>query len=1133
MAELVFELKRHESILSTLARYLAGHTEYVNDFSEGSITRSLIEGVSQELYRQNVSFGQGITSSLESAIKSAFNLPLQNSSRASGDFTAYRQMLPAPDNVDVQFSTPAIDVNNNRASFTGSIDGNVLTVSALTGSLGLGQGISGTNVAAGTYIAERGNTSSQFIIGPSCSFIGTIANYTLTVSSVINGSLKVGQVISTSSNSYGTITDFLSGSGGTGTYYLSTSSTVSVSTAMIAGRQTVSSTTMKSFSLLNPVSLLSIVASSTVTNPIPAGTYYYSVVPVFGLASAGITREFTGSAPYPITLNSASRVNITWSPCSYFTGYRIYRSTSPFMLNASYTYVDIGTSSFLEDQSTNTYVSRKWPGIFLTYGVSASNLTNNSPAESMATLISSVPTGTVASLTWSRSTSIDSLSSPTGYNVYKSTFDAIMPVPMRLSASLSATTGTLSYGSNISYAMFVGNIMTVFSASHLTFGSLSPDQVLTSSSTLYSNTTILRQISGTTGYEGTYLVNQYYDCPTPTGSGMQITVQTLSGSAVATAQVSVVGSGYLSGQSGTLYCALATPSGGAAAYCAVTITNGAPTLNASVAIIYGGSGYTTGAKTVSLLPNTVFAASVSGTIQYYYKVSTLTSGAESYVSSSVSITAQQSYRSVYLSWDEIAGAIGYRVYRDNSSTFDSPSFYDVTTPFMTDTGSQFSTITCDAPTTFLLSASSTPNTLGFTDTGLIGTKSGWPFNPSAYSVQGPIMIPAGTEVRVGNTQLTYSYPQSVTMSSTTNEITSTIVCNDYGILGNTGANNITQFASPIYGISGGTNLRDIINGRDVETEYEWKSRFRQTLEATARGTRDAIIAGAVGTKIYDSNGFITDQVTKAIITEPSTLNLYVYIHNSTKYGVSSALVSETKKIIDGYTLDSGIKVPGYKAAGIPVTVIAASIYSQDIVIDVTPRPGFSINIIKDNLTAEINRYFNTLDISDGLYIPSITTVTTTSANQNISYQYRIVAIDSNGNKSAASLINSSLTTGNIVPNNTITWDVKSGGPTISFYDILRWDGYAWNLVETIPAGSPYLVSAATLSYTDTRTTLQPYSFTQYGAVYFQKSVLQQLLQRTPGVLTLSMTIPTSAGVDQTVIIPPAGGIVVPGNIVVK
>lgn len=1139
MAELVFELKRHENLLASLARYLSGHTEYINDFSEGSITRSLLEGVAQEMYRQNVSFGQGITSALQSAVKNAFNLPLLDSTKASGEFTAYREMLMAPDSFAVKFSSPSIDTSGNSSSFSGYISGNVLTVSNVTGTIAIGQGISGSGVSNGTYILSQGSTNLQFIIGPSCSFIGSILGNTLTVTSVINGQLFVGHAITNGATSYGTITSLLTGTGGVGTYYLSTSSTIT-STAMMAGAQTVGSqvspVSMKSFSLFNPVAMTEVTASSTTTNPIPAGTYYYSVVPVFGNAANGIIREFKGSAPYSVTLNSAARVSVKWTPVSYFTGYRVYRSTSPFMLNASYTYIDGGSSSSLLDSSVGiTYVTNRWPGTTITYGVSAANTTAGTRRETAASSATSLPSGTIATLSWQASNSLDKLSAPIGYNVYRSDINASIASPSNFSIAPSSSSGTLNYGSQLTYAMITGNLMTVFSSSHVTFGSLTIGQQLTASTGLLSNTSIISQLTGQNGYNGTYLVTQNHGASAiTTGSGLRVNV-TLSNGVIQTATINNAGSSYLNSGAGTLYFAI--DGGSSTAYCSVTVGSGGIP-SGSITVIYGGEGYdnlvTTNIGT-SVPANTVFVTNIYGTTQYYYAVATVTSGGESIASGPLPLSPSASYRSIYLSWDSVPGAVAYRIYRDTTPAFLSPQFYDSLLSYIIDTGSIFSVTKYGMPKTFLLNASTTPSVLSFTDTGLIGTVSSWPTTGQAFSLQGTINIAAGTQVRVANTSLTYSYPFSATMSAGASDVTSIIQCNSYGITGNTGANSITEFSSPVYGISGGTNKKEFINGKDVETEYEWRSRFQQFLQGASRGTFDAIIAGAIGTKIYDNNGFIIDQVTKALVTEPSALNLTIYIHNSTTSGPSASLVSETQKIIDGYITDNGTKIPGYKAAGIPVTVTPVVTVPQDIKIDVTTRPGLPVSLLRENIIVEINKYFASLDISDGLYIPSIASVTTSSINQNIAYQYRIVAIDSNGNRSVPSLVNDSLTSGNTIPNNVLTWSASSGGKSISYYDILRWDGLQWALVQTIPVASPYIVSGSTMSYTDTSVYLTAYTFINYSLKYFQKSDLIQLLSKIPGILSLSVTVPIagSPNTDQQTIIPAAGQILVPGTIIVK
>jgi hypothetical protein len=133
--------------------------------------------------------------------------------------------------------TGSIAVN----AFTGAIAGNTLTVSAVaTGTVALGQTITGTGVAAGTIITALGTgtggtgtyTVSQTQTAGSTSLSGS--GGTLTVTAVASGTLALGQVVTGSGVSANTtITALLTGTGGNGTYLVSVSQTA-VSTSLVA-----------------------------------------------------------------------------------------------------------------------------------------------------------------------------------------------------------------------------------------------------------------------------------------------------------------------------------------------------------------------------------------------------------------------------------------------------------------------------------------------------------------------------------------------------------------------------------------------------------------------------------------------------------------------------------------------------------------------------------------------------------------------------------------------------------------------------------------------------------------------------------------------------------------------------------
>lgn len=125
---------------------------------------------------------------------------------------------------------------------TGAIAGTTLTVSAVTsGTLAVGQTISGTGVTAGTTITALGTgtggtgTYTVSVSQTAASATITASGGTLTVSAVGSGTLGLGDALTGSGVTAGTaITGFLTGAGGTGTYLVSIGQTVASETITVA-----------------------------------------------------------------------------------------------------------------------------------------------------------------------------------------------------------------------------------------------------------------------------------------------------------------------------------------------------------------------------------------------------------------------------------------------------------------------------------------------------------------------------------------------------------------------------------------------------------------------------------------------------------------------------------------------------------------------------------------------------------------------------------------------------------------------------------------------------------------------------------------------------------------------------------
>jgi len=130
---------------------------------------------------------------------------------------------------------------------TGSISSTTMTISAVTqGVYAVGQTITGTGIGSGVTITALGTGNGSvgtYTVSATqnASVTASIATTTMTVTAVGSGTLRVGQTISGTGVTAGTtITGLGTGTGSTGTYFVSASQTVS-STTITA---TVASTTI-------------------------------------------------------------------------------------------------------------------------------------------------------------------------------------------------------------------------------------------------------------------------------------------------------------------------------------------------------------------------------------------------------------------------------------------------------------------------------------------------------------------------------------------------------------------------------------------------------------------------------------------------------------------------------------------------------------------------------------------------------------------------------------------------------------------------------------------------------------------------------------------------------------------------
>jgi hypothetical protein len=179
---------------------------------------------------------------VEGVVKTSASINLSTASSFSAAAALIQTGFAAYDAVTAATTTIAA---GSATSVTGSISGYTLTVSAVsTGALVVGGVLSGTGVTAGTAITGQLTGTTGGIGTYSVSISQTVTSGAITqayglmtVVTVSSGTLAVGQVISGTTVAVGTtITALGTGTGGAGTYAISPSQTVA-SQIMAAGTQ--------------------------------------------------------------------------------------------------------------------------------------------------------------------------------------------------------------------------------------------------------------------------------------------------------------------------------------------------------------------------------------------------------------------------------------------------------------------------------------------------------------------------------------------------------------------------------------------------------------------------------------------------------------------------------------------------------------------------------------------------------------------------------------------------------------------------------------------------------------------------------------------------------------------------------
>lgn len=230
-----------------------------------------------------------------------------------------------------------------------------------------------------------------------------------------------------------------------------------------------------------------------------------------------------------------------------------------------------------------------------------------------------------------------------------------------------------------------------------------------------------------------------------------------------------------------------------------------------------------------------------------------------------------------------------------------------------------------------------------------------------------VTLAQGTLAAVPATSLQWAITQTVTVAPGAS-VTVNAQATSTGTVTNVPAQAITQVVQPVTGLTvTNASAQPLQAGRDAETPTELQARIQNRVAQNQRGTANACAAGALLTTLTDGAGAVTEAVVAAQAydytpTAAYPTNAWIYVFNGVGPASSTLLQTAQGIINTGYTDANGTAQPGFKAAGLTVTVADAPELVQPVSVSVTVAPGYTGSAVINAVTTAIQTWVAALDL---------------------------------------------------------------------------------------------------------------------------------------------------------------------------
>jgi uncharacterized phage protein gp47/JayE len=226
-----------------------------------------------------------------------------------------------------------------------------------------------------------------------------------------------------------------------------------------------------------------------------------------------------------------------------------------------------------------------------------------------------------------------------------------------------------------------------------------------------------------------------------------------------------------------------------------------------------------------------------------------------------------------------------------------------------------------------------------------------------------------------STQFTALYDATIVTGGSYADVT--IQAKIPGIIGNVAAGTDFTIQPIVNNIVSAIGLTSFVNGRELETDEQRKSRFASFILTLNHGTVAALRYGLSLVNLQDINGNITEYVRYASIIEPYLTDntkpialVNVYVHNGIS-GASGNLITQAQKILYGYTDANGNIISGWQAAGIHLDVYAATNITINITATIVIDSHYVSSLVKTEVQSTIADYIANQDIGTNIYLSEI------------------------------------------------------------------------------------------------------------------------------------------------------------------